>query len=96
MHVGYYFTQGGLFEIPDSQLLLDAYSTYDVAKNHNLVENTREFNEDNWLIAYTNGRVQVYNHITNLKLLPVEVHFKSDLMANACVSMKTVVEIEGA
>ena len=41
MHVGYTFTQGGLFNIPKGWLLLDTCSTCDVSNNPKLVTNIR-------------------------------------------------------
>ena len=47
------------------------------------------------LTAYTNGGAQKYEHVANLKLLPVVVHFKEHSMATI-LSLKTVSAIEGS
>ena len=49
---------------------------------------------DEMLTAYTNGGAQYYNKLADLRVLPLEVHFKQNLMATI-LSMKSVTEISG-
>ena len=55
MYVGYTFTQGGLFNIPKSWLLLDTCSTCDVSNNPKLVTNICRWKPEDSLTTYTNG-----------------------------------------
>ena len=96
IHIGYLFTQGNtLFDIPDSWILLDTCSTCDVIKNPILVRNIHDCSKEDQLTAYTNGGAQHYSQMGRLILLPIDVHFKKNSMANI-LSFKSVAEIEGA
>lgn len=93
-HVGYMLAQGGYFNIPKSWLLLDTCSTCNVSNNPTLVSNIRTCMPDEMLTAYTNGGAQYYNKLADLRVLPLEVHFKQNSMATI-LSMKSVTEISG-
>ena len=95
MHVGYTFTQGGLFNIPKGWFLVDTYSTCDLSNNPKLVTNIRVCKPEDSLIAYTNGGAQTYQHIADLLLLPITVCFKKNSMATI-LSFESVSEIPGA
>ena len=84
-----------MFQIPKSWILLDTCSTCNVSNNPTLVTDIRECSSAESLTAHTNGGLQKYEHVANLKLLPVVVHFKDDLMATI-PSLKTVSELEGS
>ena len=49
---------------------------------------------DEMLTAYTNGGAQYYNKLADLRVFPLEVHFKQNSMATI-LSMKSVTEISG-
>ena len=95
MHLGILCAHGKDFHIPLSWLLLDTCSTCDVTNNPALVTNIRACAPNDRLTAYTNGGEQVYNLVANLKILPIEVHFKKSSMATI-LSLKTVSAIPGA
>ena len=95
VHVGLLFTQGKVFDIPLSWILLDTCSTCDVSNNPNLVTNIHTCDQEDRLTAYTNRGAQLYNLITDLILLPIQVHFKKASMATI-LSMKSVAAIPGA
>ena len=88
-------TQGGLFDISKSWLLLDTCSTCNVSNNPTLVTNVRECMPEEIITAYTNGGAQRYKNITDLRILPLTVHFKKYSMATI-FSLKSVSEIPGA
>ena len=77
MHLGILCAHGKDFHIPLSWLLLDTCSTCDVTNNPALVTDIRTCAPNDRLTAYTNGGEQVYNLVANLKMLPIEVHFKN-------------------
>ena len=95
MHVGYTFSQGELFNIPKSWLLLDTCSTCNVSNSPDLVSNIRNCMHGEMLTAYTNGGSQCYDQLADLRALPLQVHFKQDSLATI-LSMKLVTEIPGA
>ena len=95
MHVGYTLTQGSLFDIPKSWLLLDTCSTCDVSNNSDLVSSVRNCMPHETLTAYCNGGAQCYDKLADLLMLPIKVHFKKDSMATI-LSMKSVSKIPGA
>ena len=66
-----------------------------MSNNRNLVTDIRKCSSAESLTTHTNGGLQKYEHVENLKLLPVVVHFKDDLMATI-PSLKTVSELEGS
>ena len=94
MHVGCTLDQRGLFDTPDSWLLLDMWSPCDVTHNPKLFRNIKECSPDERLTVYCNGGAQIYNLIAKLNLLPIDVHFKRNSMENI-VSMKTVTGNKG-
>ena len=95
MHVGILCAQGKAFDIPLSWVLLDTCSTCDISNNPGLVKDIHTCRPEDRLTAYTNGGVQVYSKIADLKLFPIKVHFKKSSMATI-LSLKTVSAIPGA
>ena len=95
MHVGYMLTQGGLFPIPKSWLLLDTCSTCDVSNNLDLVTHIRGCLPNEMLTAYCNGGAQRYEELANLRLFTLTVHFKNNSMATI-LSIKSFSAIPGA
>ena len=75
IHVGYMLTQGRLFDIPKSWLLLDTCSTCDVSNTPTLVTNAHACMPEEMLTAYTNGGAQRYEKIADLSILALTVHF---------------------
>ena len=65
-----------------------------MSNNPESVHNIQDCSPNNTLTAHTNGGVQEYDHIATLRMLPITVHFKADLMA-IILSLKTVSEIDG-
>ena len=93
-HVGYMLTQV-FFSIPKSWVLLDTCSTCNVSNNLELVTNVEKCEPKDVLTAHTNGGSQKYDHIADLRLLPIKVHFKKDSMGTI-LCFKTVCDIPGA
>ena len=60
-----------------------------------LVSDVRQCSLAAGLTTHTNGGVQKHEHLANLKLLLIVVHFKDNSMATI-ISLKTVSEIRGA
>ena len=89
MHVGHLFAKGPMFHVLKSWILFDACSTCDVSNSRELVTCVSQCSSANSLIAHTNGEVHEYEHLENLKLLAVIVHFKENSMATI-LSLKTV------
>ena len=75
-------------------ILLDTCSTASVCCNRDLVRNVRDCNEDEVLTIVTNGGTQVYKQLGVLKDFPLQVHFKSDSLANI-ISLRDVANISG-
>ena len=76
MHVGCTFTQGALFNIPKSWLLLDTYFTCDVSNNPDLVTNIQVYLQIGILATYTNGGVLKYENLAELQLIPITMNFR--------------------
>ena len=94
--MGYLFTQGNtVFNIPDTWILLDMCSTCNVIKNPILFKNIRECRSEERLTTYTNGGAQHYTQVADLLMLPLDIHFKQNSMANI-LSFRSVSEIKGA
>ena len=58
INVGHVFTQGPLFHVPKSWVLLDTCSTCDVSNNRDLVINIQKCSPTDSLTASTNGGEQ--------------------------------------
>ena len=95
VHARYMLTQGNLFDIPKTWLLLDTYSMCNVSNNPDLVTNIRIYSFNDILTTYKNGGAQRYDKLADLLLLPLTVRFKKELMATI-LSLKSVSEIPGA
>ena len=68
--------------IPSSQILLDTCPTSILCNNKETIGNIRYCNSDETLIAYKNGGSKIFTQIVPFKILPMEVHFNPDSMAN--------------
>ena len=68
--------------IPSSQILLDTCPTSILCNNKETIGNIRYCNSDETLIAYKNGGSKIFTQIAPFKILPMEVHFNPDSMAN--------------
>ena len=73
---------------------LDSCSTDTVFKNPDLVANIRTGTADEELKMLTNGGSVTYKEVPDCKLLPLEVHFNKDSLANI-LSFKQVSELPG-
>ena len=71
-------------------ILLDKFSSASVCCNADLVTNISECKDDEILTMETNGGEQKYEHTATLKILPIDVHFKSDSLANIIASCDVV------
>ena len=76
-------------------LLLETYSTHSVCANVDLLENLRSCNDEETLHIVTNGGLLSYNVIGDCKLIPVQMHYNGDSIANV-LSLKSVTSIPGA
>ena len=73
---------------------MDTYSTCNVTNNLALVTNIRAYYHQDKLIDYTNSGAQTYKHLVDMKILPLKVFYKQNLIANIII-VKSVVEIPG-
>ena len=70
-------------------ILLDSCSTFSCVCNPSLVTNIRPCDENELMTVYTNGGQVDYNHVSTLVLLPFDVYFDEQSMANI-LSLKDV------
>jgi len=75
-------------------ILLDICSTNRVISNVGLVKNVRDCKPDDVLKIHTNGGVQTFHQIGDLKFLPLTVHVNPASMANI-LSLKEVANLDG-
>ena len=94
VYIGCTLTQGSVFTITKSWILINTCSTCNVSNNSDLVSNFRAYSKDDILTAYTNGGAQQYIKLADLGLLPITVYFKENLMATI-LSLKSVSDIPG-
>ena len=80
--------------IDPNWILLDTCSTVSVCCNTELVRDMRECDEEEKLTIVTNGGNQIYNQIAVLKILPIQVHFKKESLANI-ISLRDIANIPG-
>jgi hypothetical protein len=78
--------------IPKSWILLDTCSTASVTCNSDLLNNISVCDDDSSLTIYTNGGSQHFDSKGTLKMLPIDVHYNMNSMANI-LSMKDVVSL---
>ena len=81
-------------EINPHWILLDTCSTASVAGNPHLVTNIRKCIKDEELHIATNGGGMTYEHVADLNLFPMQVHFKEASIATI-LSLKDVATIPG-
>jgi hypothetical protein len=68
--------------IPKSWLLLDTCSTSSVTNNPDLVHNLRDCSKEEILTVHTNGSTKTFSQLGHLSLLPLQVHYNPDSLAN--------------
>ena len=74
--------QKGMNLINPDWLLLDSCSTVSVCCNPKLVQHIRACAPGDGIPVMTNGGSQTFNKVADLNILPVEVHFNRDFLAN--------------
>ena len=80
--------------IDKNWLLLDTCSTHNVCANVDLIDGLRSCDDEETLHIVTNGGSLSYSVIGNCKLLPVQMHYNQDSIANV-LSLKSVASIPG-
>jgi hypothetical protein len=68
--------------IPKSWLLLDTCSTSSVTNNLDLVHAVRTCSKEEVLTVHTNGGTKSFSQLGHLRLLPLQVHYNPDSLAN--------------
>ena len=88
-------TQKKLELINKNWILLDTCSTVSVFCNADLVDNIQNCLPGNGITAVTNGGSEHFKQNADLKLLPMNVHFNSNSIANI-LSLSDIANLEGA
>ena len=87
--------QQGMNLINPDCLLLDSCSTISVCCNPKLVQHIRACAPGDGITVMTNGGSQTFNKVADLNILPVEVHFNQDSLANI-LALSDVANLPGA
>ena len=88
-------TQKKLELINRDWLLLDTGSTISVCCNEALVENVKKCTPGSGVTVVTNGGSQTFEQVADLKLLPIQVHFNPESIANI-LSLTDIANLPGA